>query len=123
MNPEIQHHPHHPQSQPQPRRNATQIQDIVHRYRQSQMAQAAFARLEGICVATLRKYNKRYANGDGEESGRFIEVERADFSASAGRLATYRVCFQGGLTLEIPSGFSLREATGLLEALSAMGRR
>ena len=120
MNPEIQLQPH---PQRQPRRNTAQIQEIVHRYRQSQMAQAAFARLEGICQATLRKYIKREANGHGEESGRFIEVERGDSSAGAGRHAAYRVCFQDGLTLEIPAGFSLREATGLLEVVFAMEGR
>lgn len=87
------------------------------------MTQAAFARLEGICIVTLRKYIKLDANRHAEASGRFIEVERGDSPASAGRHEAYRVCFRGGLALEIPLGFSLREATELMEALSAMGGR
>ena len=66
------------------RRNPSEIQELLNRYRQSQVSQVEFVRGEGICVATLRNY----INGEGGLSAGvsrpFIEVERAE-SADIGR--------------------------------------
>ncbi len=108
--------------QRKPRRTVPQIQELASRYRQSQLSKTAFAELEGICLATLRRHLQRDAVLRGEARGRFIEVQR-DGSADASGANCYRVCFGEGLKLEIPTGFSLREVSGLLEAVRAVGAR
>jgi hypothetical protein len=109
--------------QRKPRRTAPQIQELASRYRQSQLSKTAFAELEGICLATLRRHLQRDAVLRSEVGGCFIEVERADAADAPGTGTCYRVCFGEGLTLEIPAGFSLREVAGLLEAVRAAGAR
>lgn len=106
-----------------PRRTASEIQDILHRYRQSQASKTVFAAQEGICLATLRRYMRRNETLSAEASGRFLEVHQVGAAVIPDRRDSYRVCFREGFALEIPAGFSLREVASLLEVVSAMGER
>lgn len=106
-----------------PRRTASEIQEILNRYRQSQTSKTVFAAQEGICLATLRRYMRRNETLSAGEGGRFIEVQQFGASAIPDRRESYRVCFREGLALEIPAGFSSREVASLLEVVSAMGVR
>ena len=88
------------------------------------MSQAEFVQNEGICVATLNNYIRRESGGRSTLAvGGFVEVERADAAPDAGGRHSYRVCFEGGVAVEIPPGFSSVEVARLLEVISAMGAR
>jgi hypothetical protein len=103
-------------------RNPSEIQELLKRYRESQSSQAEFVRTEGICLATLRNYLKGELSHRAASEG-FIEVERADSFPDGEPRHPYRICFSGGVQLEIPSGFSNREVAALLEVISTMGAR
>lgn len=105
------------------RRNAAQIQELLNRFRQSQLSRTEFVRGEGICLATLGRYIRGEADRGMEASGRFIEVEHSGAMQVEGRRDSYRVCFKEGASVEIPAGFSPGELASLLKVITAIGAR
>ena len=103
------------------RRTPSEIKELLNRYRHSQLPQAQFVRMEGICLATLRNYIKREPVSNAAVGGRFIEVERG-FPDFCGR-QSYRLYLDGGLALEVPPGFCSREVASLLELMTTAGAR
>ena len=109
------------------RRTPSEIKELLNRYRQTQLPQAQFARIEGVCQATLPNYIKREpvssATVGAAAGGRFIEVERENaFPEICGR-QSYRLYLNGGLAVEVPPGFCLREVASLLALISTAGAR
>ena len=103
------------------RRTPFEIKELLNRYRQSQLPQAQFVRMEGVCLATLRNYIKREPVSSAVDGGRFIEVERA-FPEICGR-QSYRLHLNGGLAVEVPPGFCSREVASLLALIITAGAR
>lgn len=103
------------------RRTPSEIKELLNRYRQSQLPQAEFVRREGICLATLRNYIKREPVSSAAAGGRFIEVERV--FPEIGDRQSYRLYLNGGLAMEVPSGFCRREVASLLEIIATAGAR
>ena len=103
------------------RRTPSEIKELLNRYRHSQLPQAQFVRMEGLCLATLRNYIKREPVSSAAVGGRFVELERG-FPDFCGR-QSYRLYLNGGLALEVPPGFCSREVASLLELMTTAGAR
>ena len=105
------------------RRTPSEIKELLNRYRLSQLPQAQFVRMEGVCLATLRNYIKRESVSSAAVGGRFIEVERETaFPEICGR-QSYRLHLNGGLAVDVPPGFCSREVASLLALISTAGAR
>ena len=105
------------------RRTPSEIKELLNRYRHSQLPQAQFVRIEGVCLATLRNYIQREAVSSAAVGRRFIEVERENaFPEICGR-QSYRLYLNGGLAVEVPPGFCSREVASLLALISTAGAR
>ena len=104
-------------------RSVSQIRELLGRYRSGGLSRAEFARVEGICLATLSRYlSIECALPD--LAPRFLEVERGGCIPSVnGNQEGYRICFQDGLQLEVPRGFSFQEVAGLLSLVAGKGAR
>ena len=96
------------------RRSAAEIQQLLARYHRIASSQAAFAREEGICLATLGRYLRSEA-ADAERQ--FVEVETAP--PVQGGAAAFVVRMSNGMCVEIPLGFSGEEASRLLAIVAA----
>jgi hypothetical protein len=113
------------------RRTGAEIEQMLHRYEQSELTQAEFVKKEGICLATLNRHLKkartRVAAAPSAQADCFIEVEQKDEPLPSGsgqrRRDSYRLTIDGAMELEIPSGFCIREVASLLELISPSGRR
>ena len=106
------------------RRNASEIRELVGRFHQSGLSRADFVRNEGICLDTLGSYLKRESAEAPARTSRsgtpaFFELEPHTLRPLTGsHHAMYRLCLNGGLVLEIPSGFSGAEVKVLLSVLA-----
>ena len=105
------------------RRSASEIRELVVRFRQSGLSRADFVRDEGICLATLGSYLKRESTSASRtrRSGppAFFELEPDTLRSLRGsQQAMYRLCLAGGLALEVPPGFSLEEVEVLFSVLA-----
>ncbi len=113
------------------RRTPSEIKELLNRYRHSQLPQAQFVRVEGVCLASLRNYIKREAVSNAAvgaavgaaAGGRFIEVERENaFPEICGRQSC-QLYLKGGFAVEVPPGFCSREVASLLALISTAGAR
>jgi hypothetical protein len=96
------------------RRSAAEIEQLLARYHRSEGSQAAFAREEGICLATLGRYLRSEA-ADAERQ--FVEIGTA--LPVSGVAAAFVVRMINGMCVEIPQGFSTEEASKLLGIVAA----
>lgn len=99
-------------------------------YRASGLTQREFVAKAGISLACLSIWLRREKDA-GPASGRtvsFLEIPSASLPSSfstpipsaAGLAYYYKVHFPGGLSLEIPRGFSISEARDLLNLARAL---
>jgi hypothetical protein len=105
------------------RRSASEIRELVVRFRQSGLSRADFVRNEGLCLATLASYLKRVSTSASRacRSGlpAFLELDPDTLRPLRGsQQATYRLCLTGGLALEVHPGFSREEVEVLLSVLA-----
>ncbi len=105
------------------RRTPSEIKELLNRYRQSQLPQVQFVRMEGICVATLRNYIEREPGSNPAVAGRFVEVEREIAFPEICDRQSYRLYLKGDLAIEVPAGFCSREVASLLEIITTAGVR
>ncbi len=105
------------------RRNAAEKEELLSRYRLSQLSKAEFVKSEGICLATLHNYLKSGSNPIEVGAVAFMEVDRVNGRLDFGGGNSYRISCGGGLTLEVPPGFCSREVASLLDmVLTGRGR-
>ncbi|MBL9137137.1 MAG: hypothetical protein JNK85_14790 [Verrucomicrobiales bacterium] len=112
------------------RRTAEEIRSILEWHRQSGLSLLAFARREGLCYATLRRWSAAHdaatrsdvSVGDGALAGRarrggpgFISVE---LEAGA-RADEYIVEWSSGRSLRVPAGFDPNQLRRLLDVLES----
>lgn len=113
--------------QRKPRRTASQIRQLIARYRASGLTQAEFVRYEDLCLATLHRYLKITAEADAVPvlpAPRFLELEPHSLpSAPIPSRHVYRVSLAGNVALEIPEGFCRDEVTVLVSLLSGVVSR
>ena len=111
-------------------RSLSEIYQLLARFRQSGLSQLRFARDEGVCLSTLHRYLKRFADVDPSAcSGfavrpspvAFLEIEAPHGSDSVQasmpnpqQRSPFRLTLASGSVLEIPAGFCRGEAEFLL---------
>ena len=108
----------------QRRRSATEIQELLQRYHQSQLTQAEFVKAEGICLGTLSRHLRREKlKSIGGEPHGFVEIDPVNAIQSIAHRDPFRVCLSEGVSVEIYPGFCAVEVTRLFSVLNAMGTR
>lgn len=102
------------------RRRSTpaQREQILRRYRHSQLTAEAFAAQAGIGVATLHAWRRQAAGTKSAGGPDFIAVPNLLSAVPAAR--TYRLLWPGGLSLEVAAGFAAEELATLLQLLPAL---
>ena len=110
-------------------RTIPEIRQLLARFRRRGVSQLHFARNEGVCLSTLRRYLKRFPGSDtGVPSGAtcplsvpFLEIESPGasrplpaFAPNPQQQSPFRLTLAGGSVLEIPAGFCRSEAEFLL---------
>jgi hypothetical protein len=119
-------------------RTIPEIRHLLARFLRSGVSQLHFARNEGVCLSTLRRYLKRFPGSDtGVPPGAprplsvpFLEVEAPGASRSLPALtpnpqqqSPFRLTFAGGSVLEIPAGFCRSDAEFLLALVATTSPR
>jgi hypothetical protein len=119
-------------------RTIPEIRQLLARFLRSGVSQLHFARNEGVCLSTLRRYLKRFPGSDtGAPPGAppplsvpFLEVECSGaphslpaFAPNPQQQSPFRLTFAGGSVLEIPAGFCRSEAEFLLALVAATSPR
>jgi hypothetical protein len=119
-------------------RTIPEIRQLLARFRRSGLSQLHFARNEGVCLSTLRRYLKRFPGSDsGVPSGAppplslpFLEVECQGaphslpaFAPNPQQQSPFRLTFAGGSVLEIPAGFCRSDAEFLLALVATTSPR
>jgi hypothetical protein len=104
------------------RRSVSEIRELLVRYHQSQLTQAEFVQMEGICLGTLARYLRREKSQE-SVAGRHGFVELGSFDAQNGAQCPelFRVCLRDGVSVEIHSGFCAGEVARLLSVLAGLG--
>ncbi len=103
----------------QRRRRPAEIQQLVAEYQASGLSRVEFCRQKGLSLATLARYGKRLAQGDGLPGSRWLAVEVSGDGAELERGAGSRLALvlAGGRRIEIGRGFDARTLTQLLSVL------
>jgi hypothetical protein len=119
-------------------RTIPEIRQLLARFLRSGVSQLQFARNEGVCLSSLRRYLKRFPGSDTgvppdatqRLSVPFLEVESPGasrslppFAPNPQQHAPFRLTFAGGSVLEIPAGFCRSEAEFLLARVAATSPR
>ncbi len=120
-------------------RTIPEIRQLLARFRRSGVSQLHFARNEGVCLNTLRRYLKRFPGSDtGVPPGAttrplsvpFLEVESPGashslpaFVSNPQQQSPFRLTLAGGSVLEIPAGFCRSEAEFLLALVATTSLR
>ena len=119
-------------------RTIPEIRQLLARFRRSGVSQLQFARNEGVCLSTLRRYLKRFPGSDtGVPPGAtrplsvpFLEVESPGsshplpaFAPNPQQQRPFRLTLAGGSVLEIPAGFCRSEAEFLLALVATTSPR
>jgi hypothetical protein len=119
-------------------RTIPEIRQLLARFLTSGVSQLHFARNEGVCLSTLRRYLKRFPGSDaGVPPGAppplsvpFLEVESPGaphslpaFAPNPQQQSPFRLTFAGGSVLEIPAGFCRSEAEFLLALVATTSPR
>ena len=96
----------------------SQRQSILDSYRRSRLSQREFAAEAGIGVSTLQLWLRKAADRPSTQSADFIQVP--NLLAQAPSPAAYRLHLQGGIDLEVSSGFRPEELTCFLQVLRSL---
>jgi hypothetical protein len=119
-------------------RTIPEIRQLLARFRRSGVSQLQFARNEGVCLSTLRRYLKRFPGSDtGVPPGAtrplsvpLLEVESPGashpppaFIPNPQQQSPFRLTLAGGSVLEIPAGFCRSEAEFLLALVATTSPR
>jgi len=107
------------------RRTPKEINAVAERYWQSGMTQKTFAKLEGVCVATLAKYlrvaaEQRQRSAGPTQPGALVEVRRQATGIITAPFGGdhIRICMPNGTAVEMSAaGRDLRELLHELFAL------
>ena len=108
----------------QRRRSASEIGELLIRYRQSQLNQARFVKKEGICLATLARYLRREKSTHlpaGPQG--FVEIAPAAARLPFERSEPFRIRLREDIGLEVPPGFCASELARLLAVLNGTSPR
>ena len=95
-----------------------QREAILTAYRRSQLTQREFASQAGISVSALQLWLRKAAGRHSNQTTDFIQVP--NLLAQAPGPAAYRLHLQGGIDLEVSSGFRPEELTCLLQVLRSL---
>ncbi len=110
-------------------RSASDIRKLLSRFHSSSLSRAQFVQSEGFCLATLRRYLKSQPTKTPRASQctrppAFFELEPASLPpASSPQRGDDRLHLKAGIVLEIPQGFSSREAATLMALVSKSSPR
>ncbi len=85
----------------------------------SGLSRVEFCRQKGVSLATLARYRKRQAQGDGLPGSRWLTVEVCGDGAEPerGASSSLALVLAGGRRIEIGRGFDARTLTPLLSVL------
>ena len=103
----------------QRRRSEAEIARVVAEYEASGLSRVDFCRQNGLSLATLARYRKRQAQGDGAPESRWLAVEIAGSSAELQTKASsgLTVGLAHGRRIEIGRGFDARTLAQLVVVL------
>jgi hypothetical protein len=119
-------------------RTLPEIRQLPARLRRSGLSLLHFARNEGVCLSTLRRYLKRFPGSDTGVppsatrplSAPFLEVESPGashflpvFAPNPQQQSPFRLALAGGSLLGIPAGFCRSDAEFLLAMVAATSPR
>jgi hypothetical protein len=102
------------------RRRLTLIEreEVLTRYRTSQLTQREFAQQSGMGLSTLQSWLRKAANRPKPATPVFLPVP--NLLASAPPPPAFRIQWPDGLALEVRPGFAVQELAALLPLLRAL---
>lgn len=95
-----------------------QRQSILDAYRRSGLSQREFVAEAGIGVSTLQLWLRKAAARPSSQAAAFVRVP--NLLAQVPGPAAYRLHLQGGIDLEVSSGFRPEELASLLHLLRSL---
>ena len=120
-------------------RTIPEIHQLLARFHQSRLSQLQFAKNEGVCLSSIRRYLKRFPEVDPGACSRFaarpspvafLEIEAPHAADSVQALgpdpqqrSPFRLTLASGSVLEIPAGFCRGEAEFLLALVATPSSR
>lgn len=100
------------------RKHLTQAQreQIIHDYHQSHLTQRQFAAQAGLGLSTLQLWLRKAATRSHPPARPFVQIP----NLLAPARSPYRLHLEGGMELEIGSGFVPEELTSLLQVVRGL---